>query len=138
MGLRFHQPIIGEFSDFAQLTNRGFEVIALAFEQGDAFIDFLGEQVDLLGAVGVVKAEIVGNIAQREAEPLAAQDEDEASPVAAAENAGGAHALGREQAFGFVEANGAGGDAELLGEVGNGEKVSALDVGGFHFVSAFI
>ena len=68
--------------------------LALGVQERQAFVDLVDQQVDLLAAIGVVEAEIVGNIAQREAEALAAEDQDEARAVAAAEDAGGADASG--------------------------------------------
>ena len=100
----------------------------LLLEQGQALVDHVDQQVDLgvLGAVGVVEAQVVGDVAQRKAEALAAQDQDQPGAVAAAEDAGGADPLGREQALGLVEADGAGRDAELAGEVGDREQVAVF------------
>src|SRR5215217_2752273 len=129
---RLGQPLFGELLDFAQFGDGGLEVFELSLQRGEAFVDLGGQQVDLLAAVGVVEAEIVGDVAQGEAQALAAQDQDEAGAVAAAEDAGGADAFGRQQALGFVEADGARGDAEFLGKVGNGEQVAVFGFGAAH------
>src|SRR5690606_12017584 len=75
---------------------------------------------------GVVEAQVFGDVAQREAEALAAQDEDQPRAVATAEDARAAHALGREQALALVKADGACRDAELAGEVGDGEEIAVV------------
>ena len=42
---------------------------------------------------------------------------------------------GDEQALGFVEADGAGGNAEFPGQVGNGEEVAVFRFGAVHFLA---
>src|SRR5690606_34355984 len=70
--------------------------------------------------------EIVRDVAQREAEPLAAQDQDEPGAVAAPEHAGRADALRGDQPLGLVEPDGARRDAEFAGEVGDGVEVAVF------------
>src|SRR5690606_32258811 len=79
-----------------------------------------------------VETEIVGDVAQREAEALATQDQDQPSTVAAAKHARGAEAFRREQALGFIEADGTGRDAEFLGEVGDRVELAALGFDAVH------
>src|SRR5688572_28233344 len=99
----------------------------LALQQGQPAVDHLDQQ-PYLGRLRmrVIKAQVFGDVAQRKAEPLAAQDQDQPRAIAAAKDAGAADALGRQQPLALVKADGARRDAELAGEVGNGEKVAAI------------
>src|SRR3569623_734393 len=133
------EPVAGELADLAQRGDGGLEVALLFLEQTEPFLDLADEQRHLGGLrMRGVKAEVIGDVAQREAEPLAAQYQDQPGPVAPSEDAGAADPLGGEQPLGFVEADGAGRNAEFAGEIGDGEQIARLGSGPVHFVPAFM
>ena len=69
--------------------------------------------------VDVVKIDHLADLGEREADALAAQDPGEPGAVAPRIDARQALALGRDQPLILVEAQRAGGDAELLAQLGD-------------------
>ena len=114
-----------------------FDIQQLLFKLLAALGDFRQHAVELLvvAAGGVVELDQLAAFGQGKTDALAAQDQLQADLVPGRIDAFLAPALGAEQALLFIEANGAGGDVELAGEVGDAvgrmlmaalEKVMAL------------
>src|SRR5690606_14476597 len=77
----------------------------------------------------LVQIEGFVNLAQAEAEPLATEDEAKAGAVAPAVEALLAFAQRGQQTLVFVEADGAGSDTELSGQVADGiERLAACGI----------
>jgi len=105
-----------------QFGQRLFGIDALALKAGDAFGEFLFGVLKLRGAAvaGIVEVENLADLGKREADAPAAQNERDARPVAPGIDARLAAARGRDQAFVFIVAQGAGGDPELPRQIADG------------------
>lgn len=73
--------------------------------------------------MGAVQVQVLFDGIQRGADGFGAEDEDEARTVPPVEDAGAVDAAGLQQALGFIEADGAGGDAEFFRDFGDAEKI---------------
>ena len=111
-----------------EFVDGGVDVDALLLQLGD----LLGAALDRREALGaavvaeVVEVEQFLDVGERQADPAAAQDPREAGAVAGRIEPLGAAALGREQGLVLVEAERAGGDAEVGAHLADGEgRVSA-------------
>src|SRR5690606_19650848 len=113
--------------------DRRLQVRQLLLEQAQALVDHVHQQADLRGqGMRIIKAQIVRDVPQREAQPLAAENEDQPRPVAAPEDAAATDPLGMQQLLALVEADGAGRDAELAGEIGDRIQLAALRLSPVH------
>src|SRR6478736_9158086 len=112
-----------------ELTQLGDGVLHVAqalLEVGATLVD-LSEDVLELRATAARRVEEVddrADLLEREAEPLAPQDEAEARAVAAVVDALGPAPLGRDEPEVLVVANRPVGDVELLGHLGDGPRLA--------------
>ena len=105
-----------------QLGKRRVQVPALLLQCLAAPVDIGDQELQLpaLTRLFVVEIQDVGDLAQREAEPFAAQDELEPHPLTIMEDSGGPDALRRKQAAVLVEPDRAQRGVELLGQLPDG------------------
>src|SRR4029079_11028821 len=93
----------------------------LPLEERDLLQALVGRKLQVVGTrVPGLRLDHLADLGQSEAELLALENEREAVAIGAAENAAAALALRRDQPAAVVEAQGAQGEAEFLGELGNG------------------
>jgi hypothetical protein len=92
-----------------QLGQCRIQVTALVLQHVPAPLDVGDQELQLAALAGllVVEAQDVGDLAQSEAEPLAAQDELEPDPLTIREDPGGADPFRRQQALVLIEPDGA-------------------------------
>ena len=102
-----------------EFGQRLVEVMPLLFQGVPAPVDVGDQELQLSALAGLLVVEVqdVGDLAQGEAEPLAAEDELQPDPLAIMEDPGGADPLRRQQTAILVEPDGAQGGAELRGEL---------------------
>src|SRR5436190_2927662 len=107
--------------DFPEFGDVGVEIAPLAFEIGDVKPAAAQQLAQLLqaGAVDLVEVEQLLDLGEREAEPLAAQDPAEPHPVVRAVEPRQSLAARLDQPLVLVEADGARGDGELAGQLGD-------------------
>src|SRR4051812_13897145 len=107
--------------DVLELADMRVEIAALALEVVDMQAAAAQQLTQLLqaGAVDMIKVEQLLDLGEREAEPLAAQYPAEPDAIVRGVEPGQSLATRLDQAFVLVEADGARGDAELAGELGD-------------------
>ena len=122
--------------EFGQFGDRGVDVAFLRVERVDPRAAAVDRELALRAApvADIVEVDHLADLGQREADALAAQDPGEPRAVAVRIDALRAAPLGRDQPFVLVEAQRAGGDAELGRQVGDREisrsasgSIAALD-----------
>ena len=104
-----------------EFTLHLLDVEQLTSQMLTALGDLFQEVVELLAiAAGrVVEVDQLLAFGQREADTLATQDQHQRDPIPGAVDAFLAAPLWREHALFFIETNGAGGDAQLAGQIRN-------------------
>src|SRR5262245_49546880 len=109
--------------DVLEFRDMRVEIAALVFEIGDVQAAAPQQLAQLLhaGAVDLVEVEQLLDLGQREAEPLAAADPAELGAIALAVQPRQALTTRPQEALVLVVANGARGDSELAGKLGDAE-----------------
>src|SRR6516164_1567206 len=107
--------------DFLEFVDVGVEIATLVLEIGDVQAAAPQKLAQLLHAraIDLVEIEQLLDLGERETEPLAAQDPAQPHAVVRAVEPRQALAPGLDQPLVLVEANGARGDRELAGELGD-------------------
>src|SRR5215472_1247275 len=107
----------------AEFAEGLFDVDLLPLECRNTFLELLSRVQDLRPAavMHVVEVEDLADLGERKADAASAQDENDAGAVARRVDPRLSAARRRDQPFIFVEAQRAGRDAELLGQLPDGE-----------------
>lgn len=105
---KIFQPLAALLLDNVQLVQRRLDILALLAKLTAPIIDAGNEIVELsrLSRVAVIHADHVGNLHERESQPLTAQNQFESYPVAIGIDALASTPFRMQQAFILVKSNG--------------------------------
>src|SRR5690349_10723455 len=122
-----------------ELDDRAIDLVALAAQELELLDDLLAAELEAADigclpgdrALLVLGGEHGADLDEREAALLALQDQRKTSTIALRIDARQARAGGRDQSARFVEAQGTQRDAEIAGEIADGELPGLSGGGGY-------